>query len=73
MTPGEIIQACESRGIGWLAWAWDDPASNADDGWFALSKNGDYNSSNDLTTFGKDVVENPTYGLLALAKPATIF
>jgi mannan endo-1,4-beta-mannosidase len=71
MTPDAIIQACEKRGIGWLAWAWDDPASNADDTWFALSKNGDYSSSADLTTFGKTVVENPTYGLLALARPAT--
>jgi hypothetical protein len=73
MTPGEIIQAAEARGIGWLAWAWDDPASNADDTWFALSKNGKYDSSADLTTFGKEVVENPTYGLLVLAKPATTF
>jgi hypothetical protein len=73
MTPGEIIQVAEARGIGWLAWAWDDPASNADDTWFALSKNGKYDSSADLTTFGKEVVENPTYGLLVLAKPATTF
>ena len=27
----------------------------------------------DLTTFGKDVVENPTYGLLHLGKAATSF
>jgi hypothetical protein len=73
MTPGEIISAAEARGIGWLAWAWDDPASNADDTWFALSRNGRYDSSADLTMFGKEVVENPTYGLLVLAKPATIF
>ncbi len=73
LTPGQIIQGCEARGLGWLAWAWDDPASNADDTWFALSKNGDYSSSADLTTFGKDVVENTTYGLLVLARPATIF
>jgi hypothetical protein len=49
------------------------PVTDADDTWFALSKNGSYDSSADLTTFGKDVVENPTYGLLALAHPATIF
>jgi hypothetical protein len=73
LTPGQIIQGCEARGLGWLAWAWDDPASNADDTWFALSKNGDYSSSADLTTFGKDVVENTTYGLLVLAHPATVF
>jgi mannan endo-1,4-beta-mannosidase len=73
ITPGQVIQACEARGIGWLAWAWDDPASKADDTWFALSKNGDYKSSADLTLFGKDVVENPTYGLLTLARAATAF
>lgn len=79
MTPGRIIQAAEARGFGWLAWAWDDPDGKwatppgADDTWFALSVLGDYNTSADLTLFGKDVVENPTYGLKILAKPATIF
>jgi mannan endo-1,4-beta-mannosidase len=73
ITPEAIMQACEARGFGWLAWAWDDPARNADDTWFALSKNGDYNSTNDLTLFGKTVVEHPTLGLLTLAKPATHF
>ncbi len=71
LTPGEIITAGESRGFGWLAWAWDDPASDVPDDWFALSFTGDYNSSADLTTFGKEVVENPAYGLLQLARPAT--
>jgi hypothetical protein len=73
ITPEAIMAACESRGIGWMAWAWDDPASSADDTWFALSKNGAYDSSNDLTMFGKSVVENAQYGLLVVAKPATIF
>jgi mannan endo-1,4-beta-mannosidase len=73
MTPGEIIQACDARGVGWLAWAWDDPAYGATDDSFALSYNGDYNSTDDLTTYGKEVVENPSYGLLALARPATTF
>jgi hypothetical protein len=40
---------------------------------WALSRNGDYSSSADLTTFGKSVVEGADYGLLALAKPATMF
>jgi hypothetical protein len=47
--------------------------SNADDTWFALSHNGDHDSSADLTLFGVEVVENPTYGLLALARPQTAF
>lgn len=73
ITPHDIMQECEARSIGWMAWAWDDPASNADDTWFALSKNGNYDSSNDLTMFGRTVVEDPTYGLLVVAQPATIF
>jgi len=77
ITPGQIIQAAEARGFGWLAWAWDDPAgewqSAPSDDWFALSFTGDYRSSADLTTFGKDVVENPVYGLKALQKPASLF
>jgi hypothetical protein len=75
MTPGQTIQAADARGIGWIAWAWDDPAgewsSMPTDDWFALSLTGDYQSSADLTTFGKDVVENATYGLKAMAKPAS--
>jgi hypothetical protein len=77
MTPGQLIQAAELHGFGWIAWAWDDPPGEwtvpADDNWFALSFNGDYRSSADLTTFGKDVVEHPLYGLKKLGKPASIF
>jgi len=70
MTPGEIILAAEARGFGWLAWAWDD---GNDDSWFAMSTNGDYRSAADLTIFGRDVVENTTYGLLYTAQAATVF
>lgn len=73
MTPGEIITASEAREFGWLAWAWDDPAWGGDDDSFTMSFNRDYNKSSDLTIFGKDVVENPVYGLLKLARPAASF
>jgi mannan endo-1,4-beta-mannosidase len=73
ITPGQVITAAEARGMGWLAWAWDDPASNVTDSDFALSYTGDYTKSADLTTFGKDVAENTAYGLLRLAQPATSF
>lgn len=72
LTPLEIMMAAEARQMGWLAWAWDDDASRGDN-WFALSRTGDYRTSSDLTTFGKTVIEHPTYGLLKLAKPASIF
>lgn len=78
ITPGAVIRAAEARGFGWLAWAVDDVAYNADDSNFALMKNAgisSYSTSNtaDLTTFGKDVIENPTYGVKATAKKATVF
>lgn len=76
MTPGQIIQAAEAHGIGWLAWAWDDPAgefATPTDDWFALSFTGEYQSSADLTTFGKDVVENASYGLKVQGSHASIF
>jgi mannan endo-1,4-beta-mannosidase len=73
ITPLEVMRGAEQRSLGWLAWAWDDPARGADDNWFALSYTGDYNSSADLTIFGKVVVEDANYGLLKLAKPVTAF
>lgn len=81
MTPVDVISAAEARGIGWIAWAWDDPAGEftsppmcpPNDTWFALSCTGDYRSNADLTTFGKSVVEDPAWGLKTLAKKASIF
>jgi hypothetical protein len=34
---------------------------------------GNYTQSSDLTEYGLDVVLNPTYGITALAKPASVF
>ena len=45
----------------------------ADDNWFALSYSGNYDSSADLTIFGKAVVEDPVWGLKRLASPASLF
>lgn len=72
ITPDQVIQAAESHNLGWIAWAWDDNPA-AGDAWFSLSNNGNFTSSADLTTFGKVVVQNPTYGLLALARANTAF
>jgi hypothetical protein len=77
LTPADVIQAAEAHDLGWMAWAWDDPAYDPDPNWFALSMgvqapyNGDYNSSADLTPYGQVVVESPGFGLLALGSPAT--
>jgi mannan endo-1,4-beta-mannosidase len=77
VTPVEIIRTAEANGLGWLAWAWDDnnlEGGRADDSWFSMTYfPGTYGSPSDLTNFGKEVVLDSTYGLKALATPATIF
>jgi mannan endo-1,4-beta-mannosidase len=79
ITPTQVISACEARGFGWMAWAWDDPgcygcSSEAScENTFTLSWDGWYNSTKDLTDYGRQVVEDPTYGTLKLGTPASIF
>jgi len=79
LTPNQIMEAAETRGMGWMAWAWDDPScysctdEQSCENWFALSWNGMYHSTADLTTYGRQVVEDSTYGLLKLGQPASIF
>jgi hypothetical protein len=78
VTPGQIISAAEANGVGWLAWAWDDndlAGGESDNNWFSMTYNGPgtYTQPSDLTEYGLDVVLNPTYGITALAKPASIF
>jgi mannan endo-1,4-beta-mannosidase len=77
-TPADIITAAEANGIGWLAWAWDDNNESggaSNDDWFSMTYRGPgiYTQTSDLTTYGQDVVLNPTYGLQSLATPASIF
>lgn len=77
VTPAEIITAAEANGVSWLPWAWDDnnlPGCKADDNWFSMTYScGTYTQPSDLTLYGADVVLNPTYGLSALARSASIF
>jgi mannan endo-1,4-beta-mannosidase len=77
-TPGQLITAAEANGIGWLGWAWDDNnlsggASSNNSFSMTLAGPGIYTKTSDLTTYGQDIVLNPTYGLKTLAKPASIF
>ncbi|HEY6879565.1 MAG TPA: cellulase family glycosylhydrolase [Polyangiales bacterium] len=74
--PLRVIELAEKNHLGWLAWAWDDnnlANGVSDDHGFGMSIRGGYQSSSDLTEFGRAVVEHPTWGLKALARPATIF
>jgi mannan endo-1,4-beta-mannosidase len=68
ITPLAVMTTAEVYSWGWLAWAADD---GNDDKWFAmLYNNAVYNSSADLTNFGKVVVDNPISGLKAIAVKA---
>jgi mannan endo-1,4-beta-mannosidase len=77
VTPGQVITAAEAYGLGWLAWAWDDndlAGCMSDNNWFSMTYScGAYTQTSDLTAYGQDIVLNPTYGLMALAKRASIF
>lgn len=77
IAPLEIMTSAEGYKWGWMAWALDDnnlAGAKSDDNWFAmLYNNFAYASSADLTIFGKVVVDNPTYGLKALAVKAVAF
>ncbi len=74
--PERVMQMAETYGLSWLGWAWDDNnLANAmsDDNGFSMSYSGSYNSSSDLTIYGRVIVEHPTLGLKVLGKPASIF
>jgi hypothetical protein len=77
VTPQQIIQAAESNGLGWIAWAWDDnnlPDDETNNTWFGMTyQRGVYTQPSDLTYFGLDVTLNPSYGWDALASPASYF
>jgi hypothetical protein len=78
VSDSQVIQAAEANNLGWIAWAWDDNNlgnGSSDNNWFSMTYQGPgtYNQASDLTDFGKDVVLNPTYGLSAIAKKASVF
>jgi hypothetical protein len=78
LTPGQIIATVDANGFGWCAWAWDDnnlAAGLSNNNGFSMTYAGPgiYTQTSDLTEYGQDVVLNPTYGIQALAKPASIF
>jgi len=68
-TTKAAVAAYEKHGVGWLAWMWNNPA----DGTVDMARTNVYNSSADLTDFGKLLIEDPTLGMKANAKKATIF
>jgi hypothetical protein len=75
LTPGQIIQAAEANTIPWAEWAFDDnnlDAAQTSWSWFGLTQvSGTFAKPSDLTPNGLDVILNPTYGVRALAAPAS--
>jgi mannan endo-1,4-beta-mannosidase len=57
-----LLNYCENKKISWLAWSWDHDGCPARQ----LSSTGNFAN---LTTYGNDIINNPTYGLLS--HPAT--
>lgn len=59
VSPQQIIAACESAGIGWMPWAWDDnnlPGGlTSPTGWFGMTLTGpgNYTQVSDLTAYGQ--------------------
>jgi len=69
-TTKAALAAYEKHGVGWLAWMWFNPGGDVT---VDVAKSNSYTQSSDLTDFGHLLVEDPNVGLLAKAKPATIF
>ncbi|MFL9843663.1 cellulase family glycosylhydrolase [Flavobacterium rhizosphaerae] len=59
-----ILQEACDRGIGWLAWTYDQDCSAPRE----LTTNGEFNT---LTAFGNDIVYNTNYGLIGGSCNAT--
>ncbi|MBI3517842.1 MAG: cellulase family glycosylhydrolase [Bacteroidetes bacterium] len=53
-----LLNYCESKKISWLAWSWDHDGCPARQ----ISSTGNYS---DLTSYGNDIINNTTYGLLS--------
>lgn len=65
-----VIGACESNGLGWFAYAWDDgPATGTDSGdTMTLNGPGTYNVPSDLTRWGLEIGYHPSYGQLSVGR-----
>lgn len=76
IAPQDVMASALAHGFGALAWAADDndlPNSMADDNWFSLLYDigSPYTGqAAQLTMFGKVVINDPTVGLIAIAKKA---
>ncbi len=63
---------CQRLGIGWLAWEWGPGNAGGGDPLCSVMDMTTNNLYSGLTGWGKDLVENPVYGIKATAKRADI-
>jgi mannan endo-1,4-beta-mannosidase len=69
-TTPAAVAAYEAHGVGWLAWMWNNPGG---DPTVDMALTNVYQTSADLTDFGRLLIEDGTLGMKAIAKRATIF
>jgi len=77
VSQGQVISACESLGLPWIYWAFDDH-TGADGvngaSWFgATYQSGAYTVPTGLTPMGFDVILNPSRGLCSLPVIASYY
>ncbi len=59
----ELLQSCQDRNVGWLAWTWTNDNCPAR----MMSTNGTFSN---LTVYGNTIVNDPGFGLAAQARKA---
>jgi len=64
-----IIQFCEEKGIGWVAWSWNGNGNELLD----MVKGWQYESDDDLKEYGKLIINHPLYGFRATSVQAAVF
>ena len=68
----QALQIFQSLDLGWIAWSWNaDPGDTALD--LVTLPGYQYNSDADLRPFGNLIINDPTYGLKATSRRASIF
>jgi mannan endo-1,4-beta-mannosidase len=63
------LSTYEAQGIGYMSWEW----MNVHASFATVTLNNVYNSSSDLSSWGRVTIEDPTWGSKARAQKATIF
>ncbi len=67
-----VMQILDSLGIGWMGWSWNGSSPQSLNMVTNLN-NTNYNSNTDLSEWGNTLINEPTYGLKASAKRASVF